>query len=148
VLSSNRDSYPYFNRANKEEKLIVDILQYPSTIRFKQLIFKNQLQAPCIVVKTSKQNKNMELIKINPELANVIIETRDLRGFRFYYIEKIKKTKIYTGIDNSRGEAWTESFPTLKLCKDWLNDKFEMSDYSEEKKQYKTHEPRITFDYY
>jgi predicted transcriptional regulator of viral defense system len=57
----------------------------------------------------------MDIIKVTPEEANEIIETRERKGL-FYCIEK----GTYVGIDNSTGDAWTEDFKSLSACKRWL----------------------------
>jgi len=43
----------------------------------------------------------------------------------FYVVEP---DGIYTGIDNSTGDSWTENFPTLDKCLGWLNGEFEMEE--------------------
>lgn len=60
------------------------------------------------------------IIKVTPEEASKIIETREPKGL-FYTIEKVETKRIYVGIDNSRGDAWTEDFKSLSACKRWLN---------------------------
>lgn len=35
----------------------------------------------------------------------------------------------YIAVDNSTGDAWTEEFPNMKDAIDWLNNKFDMSEY-------------------
>ena len=55
--------------------------------------------------------------KITPEQADSIIETRKPLGL-FYVLE----AKVYVGIDNSNGQAWTEDFPNLQKCKRWLSN--------------------------
>jgi hypothetical protein len=62
----------------------------------------------------------MEIKKVDPEEATRIIETREPRGL-FYCIDKeFKNIKVYVGIDNTYGDAWTEDFRTLASCKRWL----------------------------
>ena len=34
----------------------------------------------------------------------------------------------FIGIDNSKGEAWTEEFDTKQECLDWLEGKFQIGD--------------------
>jgi hypothetical protein len=53
--------------------------------------------------------------KINSKQALEILEKKEPRGL-FYY----KLGRIYLGIDNSLGYAWTKRFKKLKLCKKWL----------------------------
>ena len=38
----------------------------------------------------------------------------------------------WTGIDNSRGYAWTENFPTREICVRWLHECEPAGDDSEE----------------
>lgn len=59
------------------------------------------------------------ITKITPEQANEIIETREPLG-KFYTIEKVDDKRIYVGIDNEYGDAWTEDFESLGACKRWL----------------------------
>lgn len=37
----------------------------------------------------------------------------------------------FVAVDNSTGDAWTEDFPKMKDAIDWLNNKFDISDYYE-----------------
>jgi hypothetical protein len=60
-----------------------------------------------------------EIKKITPEEASVIIETRKPEG-QFYLIDSIQGKRVYVGIDNSTGDAWTEDFKSLPACKRWL----------------------------
>lgn len=57
----------------------------------------------------------MIIKKISGKEALEILEKKKTRGL-FYY----KLGKIYLGIDNSQGYAWTKRFKKLKLCKKWL----------------------------
>ena len=59
--------------------------------------------------------RSVSIIKITPEQAERIIETRDPLGL-FY----VRSGGIYIGIDNTTGHAWTEEFPNLRQCKRWL----------------------------
>ena len=54
-------------------------------------------------------------ILISHEEASKIIETRQPHG-KFYEIAGNR----FIGIDNETGDAWTEEFPNLKDCIDWL----------------------------
>jgi DNA uptake protein ComE-like DNA-binding protein len=56
-----------------------------------------------------------DIIKITPEEASQIIETRERKGM-FYCIEDGR----YVGIDNRTGDAWTEDFKSLSACRRWL----------------------------
>ncbi|AGK98185.1 hypothetical protein [Clostridium pasteurianum] len=62
-----------------------------------------------------------DIKKVTSEEASKIIETREPLG-KFYTIEKDFKTgkRIYVGIDNQCGDAWTEDFKCLTTCKNWL----------------------------
>lgn len=66
----------------------------------------------------------MDIIKVTREEASQIIETRKPLGL-FYSIDYImsefaQMKKVYVGIDNSTGDAWTEDFKSLSACKRWL----------------------------
>lgn len=56
-----------------------------------------------------------EITEITSEQATAIIDSREPLG-KFYLYEGGK----VIGIDNERGEAWTEEFENLKECTDWL----------------------------
>lgn len=62
----------------------------------------------------------MEIKRVTSEEACKIIDTREPRGL-FYTIDSFKGKKVYVGIDNRSGDAWTKEFKTLKTCKKWLN---------------------------
>lgn len=53
---------------------------------------------------------------INGKAADKIIDTRKPIG-QFLILNK----DVYTAIDNSNGEAWTEDFKNLKNCLMFLN---------------------------
>ena len=61
---------------------------------------------------------NNEIKKINLKMAEDVINTRVPLGL-FYVLG----VGLYTGIDNSYGDAWTETFPDLRRCKRWLSNK-------------------------
>ena len=63
-------------------------------------------------------NNRDKIKKISYERAEGIIDTRKPLGL-FYTL----LAGIYVGIDNSTGEAWTESFPDLRKCKQWLSNR-------------------------
>ena len=61
-------------------------------------------------------NHGTTIVKIKkPSFAEKIIYTRKPVGL-FYLLEN----KVYVGIDNSTGDAWTEEFPNLRQCREWL----------------------------
>lgn len=60
-------------------------------------------------------NRIAEIKEITSEQANVVIDTREPLGL-YYLLED----GGYIGIDNSTGDAWTEEFPNLRQCKEWL----------------------------
>ncbi len=63
-----------------------------------------------------------EIKKVTPEEATAIIETRKPRGL-FYTIDQTGTgKKVYVGIDNQSGDAWTEDFKSLGACKRWLTE--------------------------
>jgi len=59
------------------------------------------------------------VIKVDDQKASEIIEQREPRG-KFYTISEVDGKKIYVGIDNYSGDAWTEDFKSLGSCKRWL----------------------------
>ncbi len=67
------------------------------------------------VEQTRKCNEN-SIEVINSQKAKEIIENREPIG-RFI-IEYVGN--IYTGIDNSNGDAWTEDFKSFDNCINWL----------------------------
>jgi len=54
--------------------------------------------------------------RLTPEAMRQIIETRQPRGL-FYRKEA---RRLYVGVDNDDGEAWTEAFHTRRQCLRWL----------------------------
>jgi len=60
-----------------------------------------------------------DIKKITSEEADKIIETREPRGL-FYTISQVEGKRVYVGIDNRDGDAWTEDFKSLGACKRWL----------------------------
>ena len=59
-----------------------------------------------------------EIQKITREAMSRIIETRQPRGW-FY---RKAGRRLFVGVDNSTGDAWTEDFRSLRQCKRWLLD--------------------------
>lgn len=59
----------------------------------------------------------MEIKEISVSQMAVIIEEREPIGL-FYHEEC---SDLFTGIDNSTGDAWIEQFRTLEKCLRWLN---------------------------
>jgi hypothetical protein len=57
------------------------------------------------------------IVEVTPDMLRRIIETREPLGL-FYAREK----RVYTGVDNHDGNAWTEPFPNLRSFKRWLLD--------------------------
>ena len=57
------------------------------------------------------------IVKVALETLRIIIETRQPLGL-FYAVENY----AYIGVDNHDGNAWTESFSNMYLCKRWLLD--------------------------
>lgn len=91
------------------------------------------------IVKLSQENKDKLLrgdivIKAGTEaLAKQIVDSEDEHGdftlgkgslFIFPYDE------CTVGIDNTRGNAWTEAFADYETCLAWLCGQFEISDYA------------------
>lgn len=67
----------------------------------------------------------MGIRKITEEEASKIIETRQPIGL-FYIKASNALGKKFIGIDNSTGDAWTEEFRKLRLCKAWLRREMEI----------------------
>ena len=61
----------------------------------------------------------LEIKKVTSEEADEIIEKRVPKGL-FYTISSVEDRKVYVGIDNSTGDAWTEDFKSLGACKRYL----------------------------
>jgi len=59
-----------------------------------------------------------DIEKVTPEALREIIQTREPLGW-FYAREG---RRLYVGVDNSSGDAWTEEFRSLRHCKRWLLD--------------------------
>jgi len=59
-----------------------------------------------------------DIEKVTVEAIRQIIETRQPRGL--YYCKEARR--LYVGVDNSYGEAWTEAFPSRRKCLRWLTD--------------------------
>jgi len=59
-----------------------------------------------------------EIEKVTPEAMEQIIDTREPRGL-FY---RRAGRRLYVGVDNTSGDAWTEEFRSLRHCKRWLRD--------------------------
>jgi len=67
------------------------------------------------------------------EVISNIIETfdspspdKDIIG-KFLTVDE----NSFVAVDNSTGDAWTEEFDNMQDALDWLNGKFEMSEYNE-----------------
>jgi len=56
-----------------------------------------------------------DIVKVDKSQAAEIIEKRLPLGM-FYHVDG----NIFVGIDNRTGDAWTEDFKTLGVCKRWL----------------------------
>ena len=72
-----------------------------------------------------------EIKKVNKQEASDIINNREPLGL-FYILSKVANKKIYTGIDNNRGDAWTEEFESLYYCKRWLMGYFNVDEPTKE----------------
>ena len=59
-----------------------------------------------------------DIEKVTVEAIRQIIETRQPRGL--YYTKEARR--LYVGVDNSYGEAWTEAFPSRRKCLRWLRN--------------------------
>jgi len=59
-----------------------------------------------------------DIEKVTPEALRQIIQTREPLGW-FYAKEG---SRLYVGVDNSSGDAWTEDFRSLRKCKRWLRN--------------------------
>jgi len=60
--------------------------------------------------------RNIE--KVTPEALRQIIHTREPLGW--YYAREGRR--LYVGVDNGSGDAWTEDFRSLRKCKRWLRN--------------------------
>ncbi len=59
--------------------------------------------------------ENDGIQRVCQEYANQVIETRVPTGKFYTFVEG-----VYTGIDNERGETWTEKFESYEECMKWL----------------------------
>ena len=57
----------------------------------------------------------MKVKKVSKKKSLDVIENRTPLGI-FYTIDN----GVYIGIDNRTGDAWTEEFKNLGICKRWL----------------------------
>jgi len=81
-------------------------------------------------------NKMIHLVV--KEVISNIIETfdshspdKDIIG-KFLTVDE----NSFVAVDNSTGDAWTEEFDNMQDALDWLNGKFEMSEYQERKNKH------------
>lgn len=59
--------------------------------------------------------------KINPvEAEKIILSRKPLGKFMF------RENGRYTAIDNTHGDAWTESFSCMQSCMSWLKGKMDL----------------------
>ncbi len=65
--------------------------------------------------------------RISEYEAEAIIEKRKPLG-KFYLKSSVNSSIVYTGIDNSDGEAWTEDFKTKARCIGWLEGRAQRGD--------------------
>jgi hypothetical protein len=65
-------------------------------------------------------NGKLKPIRITPEQAEIIIKTRQPLGLFFLNDKTGDGRKVYVGIDNSTGDAWTEEFGSKTACVRWL----------------------------
>ena len=84
-----------------------------------------------------QKNKMVNIALIDKEKASEILSSSPLSPHAeyeplgsFYY----KDNESYVAIDNTGGNAFVEVFDNLNDCVDWLNHKFEISDFLEEGK--------------
>lgn len=59
-----------------------------------------------------------DIEKVTVEAIRQIIETRQPRGL--FYTKEARR--LYGGVDNSYGDAFTEAFPSRRKCLRWLSD--------------------------
>lgn len=64
------------------------------------------------------------VIEVGRHQAKKIIIVRHPIG-KYWLIDVCGK---FVGIDNSKGDAWTEEFDTKHECLDWLEGKFQIGD--------------------
>ena len=87
------------------------------------MIFKTAwssgLRQPGPLGRLGGEDKKLDIQKVTPEMADIIITTRQPRGL-FYTVEEVAGKRVYVGIHNEDGSAWTEDFKSLTACKRWL----------------------------
>jgi hypothetical protein len=59
-----------------------------------------------------------DIEKVTPEAMASIIDTRQPRGL-FY---RRAGRRLYVGVDNATGDAWTEDFTSKRKCLRWLRN--------------------------
>lgn len=78
-----------------------------------------------IVCYWCQHEERMKPIRITPEQAEIIIKTRQPLGLFFLNDKTGDGRKVYVGIDNSTGDAWTEEFGSKTACVRWLRGEVE-----------------------
>lgn len=53
-----------------------------------------------------------------------LLETNNMRGL-FFYEDVLSENNLFIGIDNSKGDLFTEEFSTIETCVRWLLNPFE-----------------------
>lgn len=65
----------------------------------------------------------MKAKRITKEEADAIIEARKPEGLFYLMSITDSGSKVFVGIDNRTGDAWTEDFKSKSACLKWLRGK-------------------------
>lgn len=80
-----------------------------------------------------KNKEEIEITEITDEQFEDMMESIDDRFADGWYEPEgrffIKDEGMYTGIDNSSGDAFTEAFLDFEACAAWLRNEFDIEDY-------------------
>lgn len=71
-------------------------------------------------ISIAKLQESNEVLAVPDNFIEMVINEREPAGL--FYTEN---NGIYTAVDNSTGDAWTEAFSDLNTCKKWLSSNFE-----------------------
>ncbi|MDD3028385.1 MAG: DUF6075 family protein [Erysipelotrichaceae bacterium] len=101
-------------------------------IRFRD--YYNEREMP------GHEESEMPITEIDPDLANKIVESHSLNKERSAGRYLFEEYGSWTAIDDSTHNCWVEVFPDKKTATDWLNGKFEIDEYLEQKEKEKSNQ--------
>ena len=77
----------------------------------------------------SKWKRQSRIHKLTPRQAHTLLTSGENGGNTMYPVYRpmglfyTKEQRVYVGIDNSTGHAWTEEFKSRRQCLKWLKGK-------------------------